>query len=85
MDATTATNKEKDDDNTKNEKETFKLKIKLNLNNVLPDIQKLKLVSYVNGEVKKQYIDILKDKSKIKENTLVLNLIYDKVMMYHLL
>ena len=47
VDATTANNKENDDDNTKNEIETFKLKIKLNLNNVPPDIQKLKLVSYV--------------------------------------
>ena len=78
VDATTANNKEKDDDNTKNVKETFKLKIKLNLNNVPPDIQKFKLVSYVNGEVKEQYIDLSKDKSKITENNLVLNLIYDK-------
>ena len=72
MEATTADNKEKDDDNTKNVKETFKLKIKLNLNNVPPDIQKFKLVSYVNGEVKEQYIDLSKDKSKIMENNLVI-------------
>jgi hypothetical protein len=30
----------------------MKLKIKLNLNNVDKNIQKLKLVSYVNGEVR---------------------------------
>jgi hypothetical protein len=77
VDATTVNKKEKDD-NTKNQKETMKLKIKLNLNNVPPGIQKLKLVSYVNGEVKEQYIDLLKDKSQINENILVLNLLYDK-------
>jgi hypothetical protein len=56
----------------------MKLKIKLNLNNIDKNLQKLKLVSYVNGEVKEQYIDLLKNKSKIKENILVLNLLYDK-------
>ena len=71
-------NQDDNDDNPKNEKETMKLKIKLNLNNVDKSIQKLKLVSYVNGEVKEQYIDLVKDKSKIKENILVLNLFYDK-------
>jgi len=76
VDATTANNNNNDD--TKNEKETIKLKIKLNLNNVDKSIQKLKLVSYLNGEVKEQYIDLVKDKSKIKENILVLNLLYDK-------
>ena len=76
VDATTANNNNNDD--TKNEKETIKLKIKLNLNNVDKSIQKLKLVSYLNGEVKEQYIDLVKDKSKIKENILVLNLFYDK-------
>ena len=75
---TTNNNNDDNDDNTKNEKETMKLKIKLNLNNVDKSIQKLKLVSYVNGEVKEQYIDLVKDKSKIKENILVLNLFYDK-------
>jgi hypothetical protein len=56
----------------------MKLKIKLNLNNLDKNVQKLKLVSYVNGEVKEQYIDLLKEKSKIKENIFVLNLYYDK-------
>jgi hypothetical protein len=78
VDATTANNNKDNEDNTKNEKETMKLKIKLNLNNVDKGIQKLKLVSYVNGEVKEQYIDLVKDKNKIKDNILVLNLFYDK-------
>ena len=77
VDATTANTKEKND-NTKNGKETMKLKIKLNLNNVPPGIQKLKLVSYVNGEAKEQYIDLSKDKSKTVDNILVLNQFYDK-------
>jgi hypothetical protein len=75
---TTPNEKENDDDDTKDQKETMKLKIKLNLNNLDKNVQKLKMVSYVNGEVKEQYIDVLKEKSKIKENILVLNLFYDK-------
>jgi hypothetical protein len=79
VDGTTTPNeKENDDDDIKDQKETMKLKIKLNLNNLDKNVQKLKLVSYVNGEVKEQYIDLLKEKSKIKENILVLNLYYDK-------
>ena len=79
VDGTTTPNeKENDDDDTKDQKEPMKLKIKLNLNNLDKNVQKLKLVSYVNGEVKEQYIDLLKEKSKIKENILVLNLYYDK-------
>jgi hypothetical protein len=74
--ATTANNNNNED--TKNEKETMKLKIKLNLNNVDKSIEKLKLLSYLNGEVKEQYIDLVKDKSKIKGNILILNLFYDK-------
>jgi hypothetical protein len=77
--STTPNEKENDDDDTKDQKETMKLKIKLNLNNLDKNVQKLKLVSYVNGEVKEQYIDLLKEKSKIKENILVLNLYYDKI------
>ena len=76
VDATTANNNNNED--TKNEKETMKLKIKLNLNNVDKSIEKLKLLSYLNGEVKEQYIDLVKDKSKIKGNILILNLFYDK-------
>lgn len=72
MDGTTTPNeKENDDEDTKDQKETMKLKIKLNLSNLDKNVQKLKLVSYVNGEVKEQYIDLLKEKSKIKENILM--------------
>lgn len=79
VDGTTADKKDNDDnDNTQDKKETMKLKIKLNLNNIDKNVQKLKMVSYVNGEVKEQYIDLLEDKSKIKGNILVLNLLYDK-------
>ena len=81
VDGTTTPNEKEnddDDDDTKDQKETMKLKIKLNLNNLDKNVQKLKLVSYVNGEVKEQYIDLLKETSKIKENIFVLNLYYDK-------
>ena len=78
MDATTENNNGNDDSNTKNEKETMKLQIKLNLNNVPKGVQKLKLVAYVNGEAKEQIIDLLKDKSQIKNNILAINLNYDK-------
>ena len=75
----TADKKENDDDDdTNDQKDTMKLKIKVNLNNIDKNVQKLKLVSYVNGEVKEQYIDLLKDKSKINGNILVLNLFYGK-------
>ena len=78
MDATTENNNGNDDSNTKNEKETMKLQIKLNLNNVPKGVQKLKLVAYVNGEAKEQIIDLLKDKSQIKNNILAINLIMIK-------
>ena len=78
VDGTTAPNEKENDDDTKDQKEPMILKIKLKLNNLDKNVQKLKLVSYVNGEVKEQYIDLLKEKSKIKENILVLNLYYDK-------
>jgi hypothetical protein len=75
----TADKKENDDDDdTNDQKDTMKLKIKVNLNNIDKNVQKLKLVSYVNGEVKEQYIDLLKDKSKINGNILVLDLFYGK-------
>jgi hypothetical protein len=75
----TADKKENDDDDdTNDQKDTMKLKIKVNLNNIDKNVQKLKLVSYVNGEVKEQYIDLLKDKSKINGNILVLNFFYGK-------
>ena len=75
----TADKKENDDDDdTNDQKDTMKLKIKVNLNNIDKNVQKLKLVSYVNGEVKEQYIDLLKDKSKINRNILVLDLFYGK-------
>jgi len=76
--ATTENSNGNDNDNTKNGKETLKLQIKLNLNNVDKSVQKLKLVSYVNGEAKEQIIDLLKDKSQIKNNILAISLNYDK-------
>ena len=70
MDGTTTPNEKEndddDDDDTKDQKETMKLKIKLNLNNLDKNVQKLKLVSYVNGEVKEQYIDLLKETKQNK-------------------
>ncbi len=62
----TTLDKKENDDETNDKKDTMKWKIKLNLNNIDTNVQKLKLVSYVNGKVKEQYIDLLKDKSKIK-------------------
>ena len=76
--ATTASNVNEDDNEATNEKETLKLKIKINLNNIDPNIQKIKIISFVNGEAKQQYVDLLKEKSIVKNNILVLNLQFDK-------
>ena len=69
------------EDGAKNEQDFLELKIRINLNTIEkhdPNIQKLKVVSFVNGEVKEQYIDILQEKNKAKNNILVLNLQFDK-------
>jgi hypothetical protein len=70
-----------EDDETKNEQNVLELKIRINLttiNNHDPDIQKIKVVSFVNGEVKEQYIDLLQEKNKVKNKILTLNLQFDK-------
>ena len=72
-------NKNQDNrDKAKNDKEMFNLKIKLNVNNIDPNIQKIKIVSYVNGEAKEQYVDLVKEKNKIKNNIMVVNLQFAK-------
>ena len=76
VNATTVSNE--DNDQTKNDREMLNLKIKLNLNNIDPNIQKIKIVSYVNGEVKEQYVDLVKEKNKIKNNIMVVNLQFAK-------
>ena len=65
-----------DDDETESEQDILNLKIRINLNtlnNYDPNIQKIKIVSFVNGEAKEQYIDLLQEKSKAKYNILTLN------------
>ena len=76
VNATTVSNE--DNDQTKNDEDMFKLKVKLNLNNIDPNLQKIKLVSFVNGEVKEQYVDLLQEKSKIKNNILRIDLQFAK-------
>ena len=76
VNATTA-----NEDEAKNEQGVLNLKIRINLNtinNYDPNIQKIKVVSFVNGEVKEQYIDLLQEKSKAKNKILTLNLQFDK-------
>jgi hypothetical protein len=76
VNATTVSNE--DNDQTKNDEDMFKLKVKLNLNNIDPNVQKIKLVSFVNGEVKEQYVDLLQEKSKIQNNILRIDLQFAK-------
>ena len=69
------------EDESKNELDVFKLKVRINLNTIYnhdPNIQKIKVVSFVNGEVKEQYIDLLQEKNKTKHKILTLNLQFDK-------
>ena len=61
-----------DNDEGKNEKDVLNLNIKVNLNNIDPTIQKIKIISFVNGEAKQQYVNLLQEKSKAKDNILVL-------------
>jgi hypothetical protein len=63
-----------DKDQNNNEKEMMNLKIKLNLNNIGDNVQKIKIVSFVNGEVKEQYVDLVKDQSKIRNNIMTVNM-----------
>lgn len=70
-----------EDNEAKNEQDVLNLKIKINLNTINnhdPNIQKIKLVSFVNGEVKEQYIDLLQEKSKVKNKILTLDWQFDK-------
>jgi hypothetical protein len=71
-------NNQQDNDKAKNNREMLNLKIKLHTNNIDPNIQKIKIVSYVNGEAKEQYVDLVKDKNKIKNNIMVVNLQFAK-------
>lgn len=71
-----------DDDETESKQDILNLKIRINLNtlnNYDPNIQKIKIVSFVNGEAKEQYIDLLQEKSKAKYNILTLNLQFNKI------
>ncbi len=71
-------NNQEDNDKAKNDREMLNLKIKLHINNIDPNIQKIKIVSYVNGEAKEQYVDLVKEKNKIKNNIMVVNLQFAK-------
>ena len=67
-----------DKDKTEKDKEMMNLKIKLNLNNIDNNIQKIKIVAFVNGEGKEQYVDLVKEQSKIKNNIMVVNMQFAK-------
>ncbi len=71
-------NNQEDNNKAKNDREMLNLKINLHINNINPNIQKIKIVSYVNGEAKEQYVDLVKDKNKIKNNIMVVNLQFAK-------
>jgi hypothetical protein len=70
----TVVNDDENEDQTKNNKEMMNLKIKLDLNNIDQSVQKIKIVSFVNGEAKEQYVDLVKDQSKIKNNIMTINM-----------
>ena len=78
VNATTVSNDKEDNDQTEKDKEMMNLKIKLNLNNIDNNIQKIKIVAFVNGEGKEQYVDLVKEQSKIKNNIMVVNLQFAK-------
>jgi hypothetical protein len=76
-----ATTANVEDDEAKNEQNVLNLKIRINLdiiNNHDPNIQKIQIISYVNGEVKEQSIDLLQEKSKGKNKILTLDMQFDK-------
>ena len=80
VNATTA-NIEDDEDEAKSEQDVLNLKIRIDLNTIYkhnPDIQKIKLVSFVNGDAKEQYVDLLQEKNKAKNKILILNLQFNK-------
>jgi hypothetical protein len=62
------------EEQTENDKDMMNLKIKLNLNNIDQSVQKIKIVSFVNGEAKEQYVDLVKDQNKIKNNIMTINM-----------
>lgn len=67
------------DDNKDDKKDLLNLHIKMNLNNIeLKDTDKIKIVAYVNGEAKIQYLDPQKEKSLISENVLTSNIEFNK-------
>ena len=78
VNATTVSNEKEDKDKTEKDKEMMNLKIKLNLNNIDNNIQKIKIVAFVNGEGKEQYVDLVKEQSKIKNNIMVVNMQFAK-------
>ena len=74
----------KDDNNIQNENNPIgvtTIKAKINLNNInIKNYDRLKLVSYLNGEGQTTYIDLKKSKDKInlKDNSLTVNLKFNK-------
>jgi hypothetical protein len=74
----TVSNDDAEKDKTKNDNDMMNLKIKISLNNIDPTTHKIKIISFVNGEVKEQFVDLLQDKSKARNNILVLKLQFAK-------
>ncbi|MFB5599576.1 MAG: hypothetical protein ACE5SW_05040 [Nitrososphaeraceae archaeon] len=66
------------DDKAKN-KDVLQLKVRMNLNNIeLQDTDKIKIVAYINGEAKIQYLDIGKDKEKLNKKSLTSTLEFNR-------
>jgi hypothetical protein len=69
-----STEKNKDDN-----KDLLNLNIKMNLNNIqLKDGDKIKIVAYVNGETRIQYLDPHKEKNQITGNFLTADMKFNK-------
>ena len=70
-----STEKSSGDDN----KDLLNLNIKMNLNNIqLKDGDKIKIVAYVNGETRIQYLDLQKEKNQLTGNFLTAAMKFNK-------
>jgi hypothetical protein len=80
VNATPANDKDHDDE-AESKQDVLNLKIRIDLstiNKYNPNIQEIKLVSFVNGEAKEQHVNLLQEKNKAKNNILILNLQFNK-------
>jgi len=67
------------DDNKDDNKDLFNLHLKMNINNIeLKETDKIKIVAYVNGEAKIQYLNPQTEKGAITNNVLTSSLEFNK-------